>query len=121
MAKLSYTMRDLIWMGSSLEDLSSFPKDVKRAFGHGLREVQKGLTPPTAKPLPQFGTGIFELRDAFEGNAYRAVYAVRLVKAVYVLHAFKKKSKSGKAIPRPDIKTIERRSKNAHDIDRLKE
>ena len=114
-------MRSLIWMASSLEDLSSFPKDVKRAFGHGLREVQKGLTPPNAKLLTQFDSGVYELRDAFQGDAYRAVYAVKLVKAVYVLHAFKKKSKTGKAIPRGDIERIEQRLKTARNIDRLKE
>ena len=114
-------MRDLTWMGSSLEDLSAFPADVKRAFGFALREAQKGVTPKQARPLKQFGTGVFELREPFEGDAFRAVYAVKLERAVYVLHAFKKKSKSGIAMPREDIALIEQRFKRAQGIDRAKE
>ncbi len=114
-------MHDLTWMGSSLEDLSAFPADVKRAFGFQLREVQKGVTPGVAKPLKQFGSGVFELRESFAGDAFRAVYAVKLEKAVYVLHAFKKKSKSGIAMPREDIAVIEQRLKRAREIDRAKE
>ena len=109
-------MRDLMWIGNSLEDLAAFPAEVKLAFGFQLREVQKGVTPGAAKPLKQFGSGVFELRDAF-----RAVYAVKLGKAVYVLHAFKKKSKSGIAMPHKDIALIEQRLKRAREIDRAKE
>jgi len=114
-------MRDLVWIGSSLDDVSAFPPDVKRAFGFGLREVQKGVTPSMAKPLTQFGSGVFELREAFAGDAFRTVYAVKLERAVYVLHAFKKKSKSGIAMPREDIAVIEMRLKRAQEIDRTKE
>jgi phage-related protein len=122
MEKFPYwAMRDLIWMGGSLEDLSAFPTDVKRAFGFALREVQRGITPGMAKPLKQFGSSVFELREPYAGDAFRAVYAVRLEKAVYVLHAFKKKSKSGIAMPREDIALIEHRLKRAQEIDRMKE
>lgn len=110
-------MRDLVWLGGSLDDISDFPIDVKRAFGYALRLVQKGEMPRSAKPLAQFGAGVFELRDAYAGDAYRAVYAVKLEKAVYVLHAFKKKSKSGIAISREDVGTIAARLKRAKDID----
>jgi phage-related protein len=106
-------------MGSTLDDLSAFPADVKRAFGFVLREVQKGLTPPNAKPLSQFGPGVYELRDRYRGDAYRVVYGVRLAKAVYVLHAFKKKSKSGIGIPREDVNKISFRLQAASDIERL--
>ena len=114
-------MRDMMWMGSSIEDLAAFPAEVKRAFGFQLREVQKGVTPGAAKPLKQFGSGVFELREAFAGDAFRAVYAVKLEKAVYVLHAFKKKSKSGIAMPRKDITLIEQRLNRALEVDRTKE
>lgn len=110
-------MRPIHWMGETLDDLSAFPGDVKRSFGYDLREVQKGNTPRDAKPLRQFGCGVFELREAFEGDAFRAVYAVKLKRAVYVLHVFKKKSKVGIAMPRTDIALIERRLGRAHEID----
>ena len=67
------------------------------------------------KPLTQFGSGVFELRERFDKNAYRLVYAVSLKKAIYVLHAFIKKSKSG--LPKPDAELIEARLKRAHIVD----
>lgn len=93
------------------------PDPVKISFGHRLREVQNGTTPLDMKPLPQFGNGVYELRERDERNAYRGVYMVRLKKAVYVLHAFMKKSKSGIEIPKPDAAGIRARLKRAHVID----
>ncbi len=110
-------MRLLRWLGSSLDDLSSFPVDVKRAFGFALREVQKGETPLGAVPLTQFGAGVYELKESHDGDAYRSVYVVKLKSAVFVLHIFKKKSKSGKALPREDIRIIEQRLKRARELD----
>jgi phage-related protein len=110
-------MRALGWLGRSLEDLSAFPADVKRAFGFALREVQRGETPPDAAPLTQFGSGVYELKESYDGNAFRSVYIVKLKSAVFVLHAFKKKSKSGKAMPREDVAVIEQRLKRAREMD----
>jgi len=110
-------MRTLRWLGSSLDDLSACPPDVKRAFGYALREVQKGETPPGAVPLTQFGSGVFELKESYDGDAFRSVYVVKLKSAVFVLHVFKKKSKSGKAMPREDIAVIEHRLKRAQELD----
>jgi phage-related protein len=104
-------------MGSSLDDLSAFPPDVKRAFGFALREVQKGNTPHGAMPLTQFGSGVFELKERLTGDAYRSVYVISLRSAIYVLHAFQKKSKSGRAMPRGDIAVIEQRLKRARQLD----
>jgi len=69
------------------------------------------------KPLPQFGGGVFELRETFERNAFRFVYAVKLEKAVYVLRAFMKKSKSGIGLPKLDVELIEARLRRARDMD----
>jgi phage-related protein len=63
-------------------------------------------TPLDFKPLSQFGSGAYELRESFEGNAYRIMYCVNLKKAVYVLHAFMKKSKSGIGLPKRDGELI---------------
>ena len=104
-------------MGNSLDDLSNFPADVKRAFGYELRQAQMGEMPRSAKTLGGFGAGVFELRDRYAGDAYRAVYAVRLPKAIYVLHAFKKKSKSGISMPREDVALIVARLKRAYALD----
>ena len=69
------------------------------------------------KPLPQFGTGVYELRDRFEGNDYRVMYVANLVKALYVLHAFMKKSKSGIGLPKPDAELIAARLRRAREQD----
>ncbi len=89
----------------------------KASFGHRLRQVQDGETPADVKPLPQFGGGVWELRERFDRNAYRLMYVVNLKRAVYVLHAFMKKSKSGIGIPKPDAELIEARLKRARALD----
>lgn len=68
------------------------------------------------KPLTQFGTGVCELRERFDRNAYRLVYVVNLKKALYVLHAFTKKSKSGIRLPKPDAELIELRLRRAREL-----
>lgn len=98
--------------------MANLPGDVRYEFGHGLWQVQLGETPENAKPLPQFGFGIFELKADLAGDTFRSVYAVKLLKGVYVLHVFKKKSKSGRAMAREDIVRIEARLKRAREIDR---
>lgn len=83
--------------------------------------MQKSETPPSAAPLTQFGAGVYELKESYDGDAYRGVYVVKRKSAVFVLHAFKKKSKSGKAMPREDIALIEQRLKRAREIDAEKQ
>jgi phage-related protein len=109
--------RPVIWVGSSKDDISALPGPIKASFGHRLRQVQNGETPLDVKPLPQFGTGVLELRERLDRNAYRLMYVVNLKKAVYVLHAFMKKSKSGIGIPKPDAELIEARLKRARALD----
>lgn len=109
--------RPVIWVGSSKDDISALAEPVKASFGHRLRQVQNGETPLDVKPLPQFGTGVLELRERFDRNAYRLMYVMNLKKAVYVLHAFMKKSKSGIGIPKPDAELIEARLKRARVLD----
>jgi phage-related protein len=80
--------------------------------------AQTGQHPPSAKPLKGLGGGTVELVEDFDGDTYRAVYTVRFSEAVYVLHAFKKKSKRGIKTPQRDIDLIVRRLKDAeHDHD----
>jgi phage-related protein len=109
--------RELVWVGSSKDDISRMPDAVKMSFGYRLREVQSDKTPLDMRPLSQFGKGVYELRERFEGNAYRLVYTVGLKKVVYALHAFMKKSKSGIGIPKRDAELIEARFKQACRID----
>ena len=82
-----------------------------------LYELQQGKTPLDMKPLSQFGSGVYELRESFDRNAYRMMYVVNLKKAIYVLHAFMKKSKSGIGLPKPDAELIAVRLRRARELD----
>ena len=73
--------------------------------------------PLDMKPLTHSGTGVFELRERFDKNAYRLMYVVNLGKAIYVLHVFTKKSKSGIGLPKQDAELIEMRLKRALKLD----
>jgi phage-related protein len=113
MARLPYPLRPLLWVGSSRQKYREFPERVQRNLGYELFLAQTGQHPPSAKPLRGFGSGVLELIEDFEGNTYRAVYAVRFAQAVYVLHAFKKKSKRGVATPPRDVELVRRRLRDA--------
>jgi phage-related protein len=105
--------KPLFWVGSSHKDYSDFPSDVQMSCGFELFLAQTGEHPPSAKPLKGLGGGIVELIDNFDGDTFRTVYTVRFEKAVYVLHSFKKKSKSGIKTPQTDIELIRCRLRDA--------
>ena len=109
--------KPVVWIGSSKEDVSALPGPVKASFGYRLRLVQKGKPAPDTKALSQFGPGVLELRESFDRNAYRLMYVVNLKHAIYVLHAFMKKSKSGIGLPRTDEQLLRTRLKRAKEID----
>lgn len=106
-------MRPLLWVGSSKRDYMEFPEPVRRAMGYGLHLAQAGEHPVRAKRLKGLGGGTVELIDDFDGDTFRAVYTVRFAESVYVLHAFKKKSKRGIATPQADVELIRRRLRDA--------
>lgn len=109
--------KELIWIGSSKEDLSAFPDDVKLVMGFALRVAQQGRKHRRAKPLKDYkGAGVLEIVDDFDGDTYRAVYTVRFEGAVYALDAFQKKSKKGIATSKADLDRIKARLKRAEDM-----
>ena len=113
MAKTVRPERPLLWMASSKRDYREFPSRVQDGFGFELYLAQTGQHPPSAKPLRGFGSGTLELVEDFDGDTYRTVYTVRFGEAIYVLHAFKKKSKRGIKTPQSDIDLIRRRLRDA--------
>ena len=107
-------MKPVHWIGSSREDLKSFPPEARRDIGFALATAQKGGKHPSAKPLQGFvGASVLEIVENYDGDTYRAVYTVRFAEAIYVLHAFKKKSKSGIKTPKRERDIIEARLKRA--------
>lgn len=102
------------WVGSSLDDLRAFPDPVQQSFGFQLYQLQIGETPRSAKPLKGKDLGgVNELRDSFKGDAFRAVYIAKLKDIIYVLHCFKKKSKTGITTPKKELEMIKNRLKLA--------
>ena len=92
------------------------PDRVQDNVGYALLLAQLGEKHDDTKPLKGFkGAGVLEVVDDFDGDTYRAVYTVRFESAVYVLHVFQKKSKSGISTPKQDIELVEKRLKVAQE------
>ena len=86
-------LKPVAWVGSSKKDFRTFPDDVQDAMGFALYQAQVGDWHAMMKPMKGFGgTGVVELVENDKGDTYRAVYTVRFAEAVYVLHAFQKKT-----------------------------
>ena len=106
--------KHLLWVGGSKRDLMALPLDVRKFFGHALGFAQRGDQHDAAKPLKGFGgAGVLEIVEDDVGGTYRAVYTVKFTEAVFVLHCFQKKSKSGIATPKQDMDIIRARLKVA--------
>lgn len=111
-------MRALVWVGSSLDDYKAFPEAIQDDMGYALYLAQEGDKPPQAKPLKGFrGAGILEIAEDDMSGTYRAIYTVQLTTAVYVLHAFQKKSRHGIATPREHIERVKAHLRLAEEID----
>jgi phage-related protein len=101
--------KPLFWVGSSKDDLKDFPEAVQDELGLALSVAQFGGKHPKAKPWKGEGPGVLEVVEDFRGDTYRAVYAVRFQGAIYVLHAFQKKSPHGIKTAMTDVDLISSR------------
>jgi len=107
--------KQLYWVASSLNDLLVFPEKVQKKIGAALSVAQFGGKHPSAKPWKGAGSGVLEIVEDYRSDAYRAIYTVRFANAVYVLHAFQKKSPSGIKTPRKDVELVAQRLKQAQE------
>jgi len=98
--------KPLFWVGAAKRDLMQFPERVRAEMGFALSVAQFGGKHPSAKPWKGEGPGVLEIVEDFHGDTYRAVYTVRYRRAVYVLHAFQKKSPSAIRTARTDIELV---------------
>ena len=85
-------MKDIIFLGDSLQNIKSFPEDARQDMGRQLLLVQRGEEPHDWKPMKSVGRSAREIRVRAPGSAYRTIYIATLPHAVYVLHAFQKKT-----------------------------
>ncbi len=105
--------RLIAWLGDSKKKLKEFPQKVRGDMGAALFAAQCGEMAEHVKPFKGVGSGVFEIVERYEKDAYRLVYGVQIGEKIYVLHAFQKKSKRGIATPRQDIDLIKQRYKEA--------
>ena len=116
------SLKPLIWVGSSREDLREFPELVQDHIGYALYVAQRGGKHRDTKTLTGLGgAGVAEVVKDYRGDTFRAVYTVWFAEAVYVLHAFQKKSKRGRETPRLDIELIKRRLRDVYGIAKERE
>ena len=87
-------VKPIEFLGDSLRSLREFPDDAKRDAGYQLDRVQHGLQPDDFKPMPAIGKGVEEIRVRDDTGAYRVIYTARVADAIYVLHAFQKKTQA---------------------------
>jgi phage-related protein len=99
-------MKPVCFIGDSLERLREFPEDARHDAGFHLEQEQRREQPNNFKPMPAIGRGVEEIRVRDESGIYRVIYTARLADAVYVLHAFQKKTQ---ATSRRDIATARER------------
>ena len=87
-------MKDVEFLGDSLKSIREFPEEARRDAGFQLDRVQRGMKPMDFKPMPSVGRGVEEIRLWDETGTFRVIYTARLADAVYVLHAFQKKTQT---------------------------
>jgi phage-related protein len=105
--------KPLFWVGSAKDDLLEFPEAVQDEVGVALSVAQFGGKHAKAKPWKGEGPGVLEIVEDHKGDTYRAVYTVKFDQAVYVLHAFQKKSPKGIKTAQTDVELVSRRLKSA--------
>ena len=99
-------MKPITFLGDSLKCLREFPHDARQDAGRQLDRVQRGMQPSDFKPMPSIGKGVEEIRLWDESGTFRVIYTARLADAVYVLHAFQKKTQG---TSKRDIETAKAR------------
>lgn len=105
--------KPLHWVASALKDITRFPANVQRSLGFALSAAQYGGKHFAAKPWKGEGPGVLEVVKDYDGDTYRAIYSVRFARAVYVLHAFQKKSPRGIETRQSDVDLVRERLKLA--------
>lgn len=105
----AHELKELRWRGDSRNVARDFPKGVRIKLGKELTRIQVGLQPRDGKWLTELGQGVQEIRITYAKGAYRAIYVATFSEAIYVLHAFQKKAKTGMGTPREEMDVAARR------------
>ncbi|RUM24341.1 type II toxin-antitoxin system RelE/ParE family toxin [Rhizobium vallis] len=109
-------MKEIAWVKAALKDFGDFPKSVQDRMKDALAIAGMGQKADIAKPMKGLGSGVFEIALPYRTDAYRAIYAVQLGDAIWVVHAFQKKSTKGIATPQKDVELIQARLKRIKEM-----
>ena len=110
------TFRKISWVKAAAKEFKRFPKGAREEIEGALTLAAQGEKAEIAKPMKGIGTGVFEIAIKYSADAYRLVYAVKIDEKIWVLHAFKKKSKTGIKTPKQDIDLVKSRIKILKEI-----
>ena len=109
-------MRRISWVRAALKAFGSFPQAVQEQIKFALEIAAAGQMADTAKPMKSFDGGVYEIALPHRGDAYRAIYAVKLGDDLWVVHAFQKKSTQGIKTPQREIDVIRERLKRLKEL-----
>jgi phage-related protein len=112
---MSRNTREIAWIKAARKEFGKFPVPAQRIMARALSVAAEGGKADIAKPMKGLGSGVFEIALLYRSDAYRVVYAVQIDEAIWVVHAFQKKSTTGIKTAQKDIDLIRER------IKRLKE
>ena len=104
-------IRQISWLKAARRDFEEFPSDVQKDAAQALSIAARGGKADTAKPFKGIDVGVFEIALRHRGDAFRVLYAVQIGAALWVIHAFKKKSKIGIKTPQIEVDLIRERLK----------
>lgn len=116
MTTYKHMERNISWIKAAQRDFTKFPEAVRTQMLRALYIAASGQMADTCKPLKGLGTGVLEVRIAYQTNAYRTVYAVKLDEDVYVIHAFQKRSTTGIKTPTKEVEVIKTRLKRLKEV-----
>ncbi len=108
--------RNISWIKAAKKDFLKLPASVRYDMESALTLAAEGLKSDSAKPMTGLGTGVFEITKRYRTDTYRSIYALKIGDDIWVIHAFKKKSKSGISTPKEDIDLIKDRIKQLKEL-----
>ena len=108
--------RNISWIKAAQKDFQKFPAAVRVDMETALTFAAEGLKADSAKPMKNLGSGVFEITKRYDTDTYRSIYALKIDEDIWVVHAFKKKSKSGIKTPKQDVDMIKNRIKQLKEL-----
>ena len=108
--------RPVSWIKAARKDFEEFPDDVQEDMLNALTIAAEGGKSDNAKPFKGVDGGVFEIAIRYRGDAFRAVYAVKIGEDIWVIHAFQKKSKKGIKTPQEEVDLVRERLKRLQEV-----